>query len=167
MNRSWNLRAPTAATLGITYSVVVYLVAIEGTNHTDQRFLYNLALFRTVAEAFQSESTAPLLRVAMNLLVVVPVALIIVLLERIPSKMGRATLIIFGSSLLIELLQLALNTGRSADVDDLILNTLGGCAAYVLLSRLTSRSTAQEPSSTTPETSGAEDGTSARAGVRR
>lgn len=96
----------------------------------------------------------------MNLLVTVPVAVLIVLLERARPRFGRAAAVIFGTSLIIELLQFVLNTGRSADVDDLMLNTVGGFAAYVLLTRLTLRRVKLG-------INGAEGSTSARAGVSR
>ena len=144
--------------LATGYGITLYLLTISGTNHTDQRFLYNLVPFRTIVEAFQSEANAPMMRVVMNLLVTVPVAVLIVLLERDRPRLGRAAAVIFGTSLLIELLQLVLNTGRTADVDDLMLNTVGGFAAYVLLTRLTFRRAKGG-------TSGAEGSSSARAEV--
>ena len=141
--------------LATGYGITLYLLTISGTNHTDQRFFYNLVPFRTIVEAFQSGANAPMMRVVLNLLVTVPVAALIVLLERERPRFGRAAAVIFGTSLLIELLQLVLNTGRSADVDDLMLNTVGGFAAYVLLTRLTFLRSGRE-------TSGAEGSSSAR-----
>lgn len=66
-----------------------------------------------------------------NMLIYVPFGYCLPLLFRKMQKWQRTCLVVFLSSLLLESFQYLLYLG-SADVDDLILNTLGGAAGYLV-----------------------------------
>lgn len=71
-----------------------------------------------------------------NVILLLPLGVYISLLWK-PLRLEHVALIIFLSSLTIEISQLALGSlgfviGRSFDVDDLILNTLGGVMGYII-----------------------------------
>lgn len=71
-----------------------------------------------------------LINVAGNVLIFAPLGFLVPLLWRRLRYCWAALLLSAGASCLIEFLQLFL--GRSVDVDDVILNTLGGFAGYIL-----------------------------------
>ena len=71
-----------------------------------------------------------LINLAGNLLIFVPLGFFAPLLWRKLRHWWAAPGLSMGVSCLIEFLQLFL--GRSVDIDDVILNTLGGLAGYIL-----------------------------------
>ena len=71
-----------------------------------------------------------LINLAGNVLIFVPMGFLPPLLWKRWRQLWAAVPLCAGVSLLIEFLQLFL--GRSVDVDDLILNTLGGLMGYIL-----------------------------------
>lgn len=66
-----------------------------------------------------------------NALMFVPPALLLVFVTRQP-RMGRAVLICFALSVLIEVSQYVMNAGRTVDIDDVLFNTLGGVIGGIL-----------------------------------
>ncbi|MFC5952983.1 VanZ family protein [Streptomyces pratens] len=72
-----------------------------------------------------------------NVIMMVPAGFLLPLVFRHATSPSRATLMTAAASLSVEAAQLlsyiALNNGRSVDVNDLISNTLGGLAGYALV----------------------------------
>ncbi|MCH1984082.1 VanZ family protein [Ruminococcus sp. OA3] len=64
-----------------------------------------------------------------NILMFIPLGFLLPMLSRKFQKVGNAVLFCAGTSLLIEVLQLFLT--RGTDIDDLILNTLGGLIGFL------------------------------------
>ncbi len=104
-------------------------------------YRYNLIPFREIRRYLsyrdQIGSWRVLLNLGGNVLGFVPFGALLPVQWEKRIGFWRAALLSFELSLLIEIAQLALQAG-SCDVDDLILNTLGGCIGYgiyVLIAR--------------------------------
>ena len=69
-----------------------------------------------------------------NFLMLGPVAIFLLAVRRRPS-VGVCLLVLAAISLAIEAFQWYSNIGRVVDVDDLMLNTMGGVAVYLLTAR--------------------------------
>jgi glycopeptide antibiotics resistance protein len=72
-----------------------------------------------------------LLNLLGNVICFIPFGFVLPIISRQQRKFARITLLSFLSSLLVELIQLVSKVG-SFDVDDMILNTLGGVIGYLL-----------------------------------
>jgi len=93
----------------------------------------NLIPFRTVLEYLRHEhvsASVAMLNLAGNVLIFCPFGFLPPLIWKKMNSALRCTLLGFGTSLLIETMQIFV--GRSVDVDDLILNTLGAAIGYLL-----------------------------------
>ena len=118
-----------------------YLVPLESVFSERTLWRTNLVPFRTIAEYFGvlrgGSVTLFLVNFAGNILVFVPLGLLPPLLwRRCRGAWGAALTAL--CSLFVELCQIF--TGRSVDVDDLILNTLGGLLGWLLARLLLRRS---------------------------
>lgn len=96
---------------------------------------YNLVLFREIRRFLKYRhllgTGAVLINVAGNVAVFIPLGLALpVLFEKIHS-FGQVFILSFAISLLAETMQLLLRVG-CFDVDDLLLNTIGGCLGYAI-----------------------------------
>ena len=105
-----------------------------GRTAVNRDYHYNLVLFREIRRFVQYRhvlgTTAVLINVAGNVAVFVPLGFALpVLFERIHS-FGQVLILSFAISLLAETMQLVLRVG-CFDVDDLFLNTVGGCIGYL------------------------------------
>lgn len=102
----------------------------------DQRddYAYNLELFKEIRRFYcyreQLGMKAFLLNVVGNVAAFVPCGFFLPIVSRRGRRWYNTILLCFGLSLCIELVQLVFKVG-SFDVDDLLLNTLGGIAGYV------------------------------------
>ncbi|HET9381445.1 MAG TPA: VanZ family protein [Streptomyces sp.] len=74
-----------------------------------------------------------------NLLLGVPFGVLMPVVAPRTRAMWRVVLLTAAVMLLVELVQGALVTGRAFDIDDVILNTTGALAGYLLLGRRLSR----------------------------
>lgn len=98
-------------------------------------YRYNLVLFREIRRFWRYRHTlgigAMMLNIFGNVAVFIPFGFAVPLLY--PGLRGGlwVPLLTLGSSLIIETLQLLLRVG-CFDVDDLLLNTLGGCIGYLI-----------------------------------
>ena len=90
--------------------------------------VYNLPKFDPMLE--KGGRSQKLINLAGNVLIFVPLGFLPPLLWKKWRHFWATLPLCAGVSLLIEFLQLFL--GRSVDVDDLILNTLGGLMGYIL-----------------------------------
>jgi VanZ family protein len=74
-----------------------------------------------------------------NLALLAPLGVLLPLLSRRFRGVFRLTFCVLLVSLVIETMQGTVISGRSFDVDDIVLNTLGGLLAYLILGRPLSR----------------------------
>lgn len=131
------LRIGERILLGIYLACLIYFMFFSesyGRTAVNRDYHYNLVLFREIRRFIQYRhivgTTAVLINVAGNVAVFIPLGLALpVLFERIHS-FGQVLILSFATSLLAETMQLILRVG-CFDVDDLLLNTVGGCIGYV------------------------------------
>lgn len=124
--------------LGIYLACLVYFMFFSETyGRTDlhRDYQYNLVLFREIHRFLKYRhilgTGAVLINVAGNVAVFIPLGFALpVLFERIKSFL-QVLILSFAISLLAETLQLILRVG-CFDVDDLLLNTIGGCIGYLI-----------------------------------
>ena len=99
--------------------------------HTEYR--YNLVLFREIRRFLQHSDIlgmpAVLINLAGNVVVFIPYGCGLPLLFERLQSFWRTAVLSFAASLLAETMQLILRVG-CFDVDDLLLNTIGGCIGY-------------------------------------
>jgi glycopeptide antibiotics resistance protein len=95
----------------------------------------NLRPFATIGEYLQLGGRPMLINVVGNLLAFMPVGVLLPLSRVGPTSAGRVAFVSFGLSLLIESAQYA-SGRRVADVDDLLLNALGGILGFAVLNLL-------------------------------
>ncbi len=123
--------------LGIYLACLIYFMFFSesyGRTAVNRDYHYNLVLFREIRRFVQYRhvlgTTAVLINVAGNVAVFVPLGFALpVLFGRIHS-FGQVLILSFAISLLAETMQLVLRVG-CFDVDDLFLNTVGGCIGYL------------------------------------
>ena len=98
-------------------------------------YRYNLVPFREIRRYLKYRGTIGSWRVFLNLagnvVGFMPFGALLPALKEKPAGFWRTALFSLELSLFIELSQLVLQAG-SCDVDDLMLNTLGGCLGYAL-----------------------------------
>lgn len=98
-------------------------------------YYYQLVPFKTIMSAFEYGND---IQVYGNLLILLPLPILLGLLKNGTSTFIRSLILVFTVSLSIELIQLVINitTGvpnKVADIDDLILNTIGGVIGWFLI----------------------------------
>ena len=97
-------------------------------------YAYNLELFKEIRRFYiyreQLGMKAFLLNVVGNVVAFVPCGFFLPIVSRRGRRWYNTILLCFSLSLSIELIQLVFKVG-SFDVDDLLLNTLGGVVGYV------------------------------------
>lgn len=104
-----------------------------GRPYTERGYHYNLIPLKEVMRFINYRSVlgpkAVMLNLLGNIVAFIPYGLFIPLLQHKQRHVWRIVLLSFDFSLLVELLQLVSKRG-SFDVDDLILNTIGGAVGY-------------------------------------
>ena len=99
--------------------------------HTEYR--YNLVLFQEIRRFLRHRDflvlPVVLVNIVGNVVVFIPYGLGLPLLFERLQSFFRVVILSFGTSLLAETMQLILRVG-CFDVDDLLLNTVGGCIGY-------------------------------------
>ncbi len=97
-------------------------------------YRYNLVLFREIRRFLKYRDVlglpAVLINVVGNVVVFIPYSCGLSLLFKRMQSFSGAVLVSFATSLLAETMQLILRVG-CFDVDDLLLNTIGGCIGYL------------------------------------
>lgn len=120
----------------VLYLAALYMVTLtpDGPSRTVR---VNLVPFRSIIETLTSPlsigGTAYVL--LGNVLLLSPLAVILVWLFRV-RRVAVGVAILASTSIAVEVLQSALRTGRSSDVDDLILNIAGGVVVYLVVRRM-------------------------------
>lgn len=118
-------------------SLTYFLFFAEATGRTfaDRTYQYNLIPFHEIRRFLiyrrQLGFAAVALNLAGNVVAFIPFGLLLPLLVKWARSFGKTLTLGFEFSLLVEILQLFSKVG-SFDVDDIILNTLGVLAGYVL-----------------------------------
>ena len=112
-----------------------YLFFAELTGRTgSEEYHYNLVLFKEIKRFIRYReilgTKAVLLNLAGNVVSFIPFGLFLPLLSHRCRRFGYVTMLSFDFSLMVELIQLISKVG-SFDVDDLLLNTIGGALGYI------------------------------------
>ncbi len=112
----------------------LFFAEIMGRTYLGRTYHYNLVPFREIRRFLRYYKTlgfmAVFLNLAGNILVFVPYGLFLPLLAHRCRRFWYVVLLSFDFSLLVEVIQLSSKVG-SFDVDDLILNTVGGALGYL------------------------------------
>ena len=106
-----------------------------GRIHGQEIYRYNLVQFKEIERfwIYRSElGIHSFYNLVGNILIFMPAGFFVPILWRNKRGFMFTVCVTFQMSLLVEILQLVLRVG-SFDVDDLILNTLGGMLGYILL----------------------------------
>lgn len=117
--------------------LIYFLFFAESMGRTmcDREYTYNLVLFKEIKRfiIYRKElgMIAVFTNIFGNIICFIPFGSMLPLLSRKMRKMSLTTLVSFELSLVIEVTQLLLKVG-SFDVDDLLLNTIGGLIGYLL-----------------------------------
>ena len=105
-----------------------------GRDPAQREYAYNLELFKEIKRFYQYRHQlgieAFLLNVVGNMAAFMPCGFFLPIVSRRGRKWYKNTMICFGLSLCIETVQLVFKVG-SFDVDDLLLNTVGGVIGYI------------------------------------
>lgn len=129
------LRAAAWVLFGVYLVMLCYfLFFAESMGRPAERgYHYNLVPFKEVMRFINYRSVlgpdAVMLNLLGNIVAFIPYGLFIPLLQHKQRHIWRIIILSFDFSLLVELLQLVSKRG-SFDVDDLILNTIGGAIGY-------------------------------------
>ncbi len=135
------LRKVISRLLFVLYLVVLLFLVFGADRMASSGYNYNLVLFSEIKRFIKYRHIvgykAFLANVVGNFVVFIPFGFLLPTLTRYKYNFIFLTLLSFEFSLIIELTQLFTRLG-SFDVDDLLLNTLGGSAGYILykISRL-------------------------------
>lgn len=120
----------------LRYLFLVYLVCVGMLTLVpsgfDMQGGVNLVPFSGIVDALLTTSEVALQLIFLNILMFVPMGVFLPWVFPKVDRLYKAVLISFGATLIIEALQVALPGGRAFDIDDIILNTLGGAIGYSL-----------------------------------
>jgi len=112
----------------------LFFAEIMGRTSAVQEYHYNLMPFKEIRRYLVYYKKLGFWLVAVNLagnvIAFIPFGLFFPLLSRRNRSFFKVTLISFEVSMMVELIQLVTRVG-SCDVDDIILNTLGGVLGYL------------------------------------
>ncbi|MCI8599137.1 MAG: VanZ family protein [Lachnospiraceae bacterium] len=128
--------------LAIYLACLIYFMFFSesyGRTAMHRDYQYNLVLFREIWRFIKYRDVlgpaAVFVNLAGNVAVFIPYGFALPLLFRKVHSFLQVTILSFGFSLLVETLQLILRVG-CFDVDDLLLNTVGGCIGYLIFACL-------------------------------
>lgn len=139
MNRKTRkiLRAGAWVLFGVYLLLLCYFLFFAetlGRTHIDREYRYNMYPFREIKRCIKYWHALGMKTVCINLFgniaAFVPFGLFVPLLSHKQRYWWRVVLLSFDFSLIVELLQLVSKVG-SFDVDDLLLNTIGGFVGYL------------------------------------
>lgn len=129
--------------VGLCYFMLFAEMFGFGRMHTDGSYQYNLELFREVRRFWTYRKslgfTAVFLNLGGNVIGFIPFGLFMPILFPKSKNIFFILILTFLLSLCFETLQFIFKVG-CFDVDDLLLNTTGGVAGYILFRLLTLRS---------------------------
>ena len=116
--------------------VIYFLFFAETTGRTisDRTYHYNLILFKEIKRFIVYRQQLGMFAVTANLLgnvlIFLPFGMLVPFLTKRFKKFWSVVLLTFELSVLVELVQLMTKVG-SCDVDDILLNTIGGMLGFV------------------------------------
>lgn len=117
-------------------SYLLFFSEYYGRGETSTDYHYNLTLFKEIRRFYEYREVlgtrVVLVNLVGNVLAFVPYGFVLPELYPGLRRLYRISLCTFVFSLLVEFLQLFFRVG-TFDVDDLLLNTIGGILGYVLL----------------------------------
>lgn len=126
--------------VGLCY--FLFFAEMFGRTHVSGEYQYNLELFREIKRFWTYRESlgfkAVFLNIWGNIIGFIPFGLLLPVLFPKVKNIILVLIITFLLSLCIEVIQLIFKVG-CFDVDDLLLNTLGGLMGYVIFSILTIR----------------------------
>lgn len=128
-----------AGILFLIYFIVLFYFLFfseeMGRTYSERSYHYNLVLFKEINRFINYRKVlgmkAVILNIAGNVAAFVPFGVFLPIFSEESRKLWRAVLYSFELSLLVEVLQLVTRVG-SFDVDDLLLNTVGGLLGFLL-----------------------------------
>ncbi|MBQ4284047.1 MAG: VanZ family protein [Lachnospira sp.] len=136
MNRGRGRKIIKYAVFVAYIAMLVYLVLFAemfGRTAVSREYRYNLVPFKEISRFItyyhQLGFTAVMLNLVGNIVAFMPFGFCLPMLSDRRTGLLKVTVFSFALSLAIELMQLVTRVG-SCDVDDLILNTLGGVLGY-------------------------------------
>lgn len=120
----------------VLYAALLYQKMLQPTSKwTSGHAPYNLVPFRTIVGYLNPAAVTSIqdraYQVLGNFLVLVPLALLLAVAWNPPVRTRWAFLTFLITSGGIEIAQYVMNAGRSADIDDVILNVSGATLVYV------------------------------------
>jgi len=134
MNNSKVIRT-TARLLFAAYIAFLLFLVFGWDRMESSEYHYNLELFSEIKRFINYRNVVGyrvfLANVVGNFVVFIPFGFLVPTLSKFKFNIIFITLLSFEFSLLIEVIQLFTRLG-SFDVDDLLLNTLGGCSGYII-----------------------------------
>lgn len=116
--------------------VIYFLFFAETTGRTisDRTYHYNLILFKEIKRFIVYRQQLGMFAVTANLLgnvlIFLPFGMLVPFITKRFKKFWSVALLAFELSVLVELVQLVTKVG-SCDVDDILLNTIGGMLGFV------------------------------------
>jgi len=117
----------------LTYFLI--FAELMGRGNKPDNYAYNLVLFKEIGRFIEYRHILGMRTVLLNLVGNVvgfmPLGFILPLVSRKAKNGFVAILYVFSFSLILELIQLVAKVG-SFDVDDLLLNTVGGILGYIV-----------------------------------
>lgn len=122
----------------IMYLLLTPVLLFTGGPPADVGKGINLIPFRTIEQTLAVGSSRALLLLALNLALLMPLGAALAL-RRTRFNLIVVILIVLGVGVAIETTQFLLPGARSTDVDDLILNLVGGLSAYGVVALLVDR----------------------------
>ncbi len=131
--KRWIRRTVWILFLAYIGAMAYFLFFNEEMNRTTGDYGYNLTLFKEIRRGFWCLTNGMegyfFLNVIMNIVAFMPFGFILPILSPKNRRFLNAALLSLELTLTIEILQLVLKAGRF-DVDDIILNALGGMLGY-------------------------------------
>ena len=132
------LRICSYVIFGVYIILLLYFLFLaESTGRTceERSYHYNLILFREIRRFWVHRKSLGTMAVVLNLLgniaAFVPFGAMLPMIHSRFRSLLYMTLLTFEFSLIVELIQLVAKVG-SFDVDDLLLNTIGGILGYLI-----------------------------------
>ncbi len=120
----------------------LFFAEIAGRMDADRTYHYNLVLFKEIGRFLRYRHLLGWYPVCANLLgnilIFVPFGMLVPMLSKKYKRFWCVALLSFELSLAVELIQLLTKVG-SCDVDDMLLNTIGGMLGYAVYAWLRGR----------------------------
>lgn len=119
----------TSLLLGFSVLLILYVtIFIGGINFNSNYHLINIVPFKFMMETYEMGYRAMISQVISNMIMFVPIGLLLPIVFKKCREFKFTALYVFLFTFSIEFIQYFI--GRSCDVDDIIMNFLGGVVGY-------------------------------------